>query len=67
MTPYGVISTGKELGVIETVRDSDTIMSIQQKNGIRAAVQMDPLGLYNWIMIHNRNKLVWKISSKSSN
>ena len=58
MSPYGVVSTGKELGVIELVRDSDTIMNIQQKNGIRAAVQMDSLGLFNWIMMHNKDRYV---------
>lgn len=57
MSPYGVVSTGKELGVIELVRDSDTIMNIQQKNGIRAAVQMDSLGLFNWIMMHNKDRV----------
>ena len=58
MSPYGVVSTGKELGVIELVRDSDTIMNIQQKNGIRAAVKMDSLGLFNWIMMHNKGRYV---------
>jgi phosphatidylinositol-4,5-bisphosphate 3-kinase len=58
MSPYGVVSTGKDLGVIELVRDSDTIMNIQQKNGIRAAVQMDSLGLFNWIMMHNKDRYV---------
>ena len=58
MSPYGVVSTGKGLGVIEIVRDSDTIMNIQQKNGIRAAVQMDSFGLYNWIITHNKDRYV---------
>ena len=56
LIPYSVVSTGKDVGVIEIVRDSSTIMSIQQKNGIRAAVQMDSLGLYNWIMYHNKDR-----------
>lgn len=56
MTPYGVVSTGKDLGVIETVRDSSTIMKIQQKNGIRSAVQINPHGLYNWILNHNKDR-----------
>ena len=58
MTPYGVVSTGKDLGVIETVRDSSTIMKIQQKNGIRSAVQINSLGLYNWILNHNKDRSV---------
>jgi phosphatidylinositol-4,5-bisphosphate 3-kinase len=58
MSPYGVVSTGKELGVIELVRDSDTIMNIQQKNEIRSVVQMDSFGLFNWIMTHNKDRYV---------
>lgn len=57
MTPYGVVSTGKDLGVIEAVRDCHTIMDIQQQHGIRAAVQMDSLGLYNWIISHNKDRV----------
>lgn len=63
LIPYSVISTGKDVGVIEIVRDSSTIMSIQQKNGIRAAVQMDSLGLYNWIMYHNKDREEQAISN----
>nr|QED42021.1 phosphatidylinositol-4,5-bisphosphate 3-kinase catalytic subunit alpha [Tegillarca granosa] len=56
MSPYGCVSTGKDIGIIEVVRHAETIMKIQSKGGLRGAVQMDSLTLHKWIETKNKDK-----------
>ncbi|XP_064642424.1 phosphatidylinositol 4,5-bisphosphate 3-kinase catalytic subunit alpha isoform-like isoform X2 [Lineus longissimus] len=48
MTPYGCLSTGTDVGMIEVVRDAQTVMKIQ-KNTMMAAIQLKNDVLYKWI------------------
>lgn len=52
MSPYGCISTGDEVGMIEVVLDADTTASISKRaGGATAAFYVDPLK--NWLQKHN--------------
>lgn len=55
LIPYGCLSTGKELGLIECVRDALTIMDIQSKT-ISGAIQINSSNLHRWIKDHNKEK-----------
>jgi len=52
MNPYGCISTGDGVGMIEVVLNSDTTAHIQKEaGGVSAAFKLDPLA--NWIRGNN--------------
>lgn len=55
LIPYGCLSTGKELGLIECVRDALTIMDIQSKT-ISGAIQINSSNLHRWIKDNNKEK-----------
>ena len=56
MTPYGCLSTGKDVGLIEAVRNSETIMKIQSQGGAKAALQMASQQLHRWIKEKNKDR-----------
>ena len=58
MTPYGCLSTGKDVGLIEAVRNSETIMKIQSQGGTKAALQMGSQQLHRWIKEKNKDRSV---------
>ena len=52
LTPYKCIATGDEMGMIETVLDSDTTANIQKAaGGVTGALKQTPLA--NWLKNHN--------------
>jgi phosphatidylinositol-4,5-bisphosphate 3-kinase len=52
MSPYGCISTGDEVGMIEVVLNADTTASISKRaGGATAAFYVDPLA--KWLQKHN--------------
>ncbi|OQV14117.1 Phosphatidylinositol [Hypsibius exemplaris] len=54
MIPYGCLPTGKNLGVIEVVRNSRTVMSIQKKiGGVIGTMQTDSTCLLKWLRTTN--------------
>ncbi|CAH8436872.1 unnamed protein product [Schistosoma curassoni] len=55
LTSYGCFATGYEMGIIEAVRDSRTVMSIQGER-LRSALQIDSSQLYKWLMQHAKQK-----------
>jgi phosphatidylinositol-4,5-bisphosphate 3-kinase len=55
MTPYGCLSTGKDVGMIEVVRDALTVMKIQ-KNTMMSAIQIKTDVLYKWICSKNKGE-----------
>ncbi|ESO91490.1 hypothetical protein LOTGIDRAFT_205708 [Lottia gigantea] len=56
MIPYGCMATGKDVGLIEGVRNSKTITSIQNVRGTIAAMQMDSSQLHRWIKERNSDR-----------
>ncbi|XP_074655826.1 phosphatidylinositol 4,5-bisphosphate 3-kinase catalytic subunit alpha isoform-like [Tubulanus polymorphus] len=54
MTPYSCLATGKDVGMIEVVRNSLTVMGIQKKGGAMAAMQFDSSKLFKWIKEKNK-------------
>ena len=56
LIPYGCLSTGKSVGLIEIVKNAKTITSIQKEGGSRATIQMDSSQLHRWIKENNQNK-----------
>lgn len=57
MSAYGSLSMGKNIGMIEIVRNSKTVFEIQKKQDILAAMQLAVKELHRWIKEHNRDKL----------
>ena len=51
MTPYGCLSTGDQVGLIEVVLNSSTIAKIQKKKGAKGA--FDKKLLYYWLKDQN--------------
>lgn len=51
MTPYGCLSTGDQVGVIEVVLNASTIAKIQKKKGAKGA--FDKKLLYYWLKDQN--------------
>mgnify|MGYP000353790626 CR=1 FL=1 len=60
LLPYGCLATGYCSGIIEVVRDSQTIMNVQELSGFKGQYQFDPSALYRWIAQNNQgaDKLV---------
>lgn len=54
MTPYSCLATGKDVGMIEVVRSSQTVMAIQKKQGVAAAMQVRSKELHRWIQGRNK-------------
>ncbi|KYQ96905.1 phosphatidylinositol-4 [Tieghemostelium lacteum] len=55
LSPYGCISTGDMVGMIEVVLNSETTAKIQKlAGGATAAFKLDPLD--NWLHFHNRQE-----------
>ncbi|CAL1536446.1 unnamed protein product [Lymnaea stagnalis] len=53
MIPYGCLSTGKDVGVIEIVKNAKTITAIQSKGGALSSIQIDSSQLHKWIKDEN--------------
>ncbi|XP_059152563.1 phosphatidylinositol 4,5-bisphosphate 3-kinase catalytic subunit alpha isoform-like [Physella acuta] len=53
MIPYGCLSTGKDVGVIEIVKNAKTITAIQSKGGALSSIQIDSSQLHKWIKEQN--------------
>jgi phosphatidylinositol-4,5-bisphosphate 3-kinase len=57
MTPYCCLATGQDVGLIEAVRDSSTIMKIQEKSGAKAMWQIGGTkALHSWIKQQNADR-----------
>ncbi|KAM7311039.1 phosphatidylinositol 4,5-bisphosphate 3-kinase catalytic subunit alpha isoform [Ixodes scapularis] len=56
MMPYACLSTGKQVGMIEVVRNAKTVMNIQKKGGRMAAFQVDSTQLHKWIREKNKRE-----------
>eukprot|EP01133_Synstelium_polycarpum_P010564 gene10564-12289_t len=55
LSPYGCISTGDMIGMIEVVLNSETTAKIQKSaGGATAAFKLDPLA--NWLLQHNKSE-----------
>jgi len=56
LTPYMCLASGQDVGLIEGVRNSATIMRIQGKGGAGAAFQLQSKALHNWIKQNNQDR-----------
>ncbi|XP_046333765.2 phosphatidylinositol 4,5-bisphosphate 3-kinase catalytic subunit alpha isoform-like [Haliotis rufescens] len=56
MIPYACLATGKDVGLIQVVRNAKTITSIQSGGGARATIQMDSSQLHRWIKEKNADR-----------
>ncbi|XP_075764519.1 phosphatidylinositol 4,5-bisphosphate 3-kinase catalytic subunit alpha isoform-like isoform X2 [Pelodiscus sinensis] len=54
MLPYGCLSIGDCVGLIEVVRSSHTIMQIQCKGGLKGALQFNSHALHHWLREKNK-------------
>lgn len=57
MLPYGCLSIGDCVGLIEVVRNSHTIMQIQCKGGLKGALQFNSHTLHQWIKDKNKGEM----------
>ena len=48
MLPYTCLATGKQVGLIEVVREARTVMTVQRSLGLRAAFQVGSRELHRW-------------------
>jgi len=53
MIPYGCLSTGDQIGMIEVVLNSNTVANIQKKKGGGARGAFDKTTLYQYLKEHN--------------
>uniref|UniRef100_W5KR52 Phosphatidylinositol 4,5-bisphosphate 3-kinase catalytic subunit alpha isoform n=1 Tax=Astyanax mexicanus TaxID=7994 RepID=W5KR52_ASTMX len=56
MLPYGCLSIGDCVGLIEVVRSSHTIMQIQCKGGLKGALQFNSSTLHQWLKDKNKGE-----------
>uniref|UniRef100_A0A4W3GLX8 Phosphatidylinositol-4,5-bisphosphate 3-kinase catalytic subunit alpha n=1 Tax=Callorhinchus milii TaxID=7868 RepID=A0A4W3GLX8_CALMI len=56
MLPYGCLSIGDCVGLIEVVRNSHTIMQIQCKGGLKGALQFNSHTLHQWLKDKNKGE-----------
>lgn len=56
MMPYACLSTGKDVGMIEVVRNAKTVYGIQRQGGKLAAIQVDSTQLHKWIKEKNKGQ-----------
>jgi len=54
MIPYGCLATGRNVGMIEVVRNAKTVMHIL-KQDIRSAMMVRTKELHSWIKEKNRS------------
>ena len=54
MMPYAFLSTVKDVGMIEVVRQAKTVYGIQRQGGKLAAIQVDSTQLHKWIKEKNK-------------
>ncbi|KAK2090739.1 Phosphatidylinositol 4,5-bisphosphate 3-kinase catalytic subunit alpha isoform [Saguinus oedipus] len=57
MLPYGCLSIGDCVGLIEVVRNSHTIMQIQCKGGLKGALQFNSHTLHQWLKDKNKGEI----------
>uniref|UniRef100_A0A3Q2DZZ1 phosphatidylinositol-4,5-bisphosphate 3-kinase n=1 Tax=Cyprinodon variegatus TaxID=28743 RepID=A0A3Q2DZZ1_CYPVA len=57
MLPYGCLSIGDCVGLIEVVRNSHTIMQIQCKGGLKGALQFNSHALHQWLKDKNKGEM----------
>lgn len=57
MLPYGCLSIGDCVGLIEVVRSSHTIMQIQCKGGLKGALQFNSHTLHQWLKDKNKGDM----------
>ena len=63
MIPYGCLSTGNKMGLIEVVKNSDTIANIQRNSSNSAATAaFNKDALLNWLKSKNP-EWVWRTTS----
>jgi phosphatidylinositol-4,5-bisphosphate 3-kinase len=55
MLPYSCLATGKQVGMIEVVKNAKTVMNIQRYAGRMAAFQVDSSWLHKWIKDKNKD------------
>ena len=53
MIPYGCLSTGDQISMIEVVLNSSTVAKIQKEKGGGAKVAFDKTTLYQFLKEHN--------------
>ncbi|CAB1331958.1 unnamed protein product [Coregonus sp. 'balchen'] len=58
MLPYGYMSLGDCVGLIEVVRSSHTIMQIQCKGGLKGALQFNSSTLHQWLKDKNKGEML---------
>ncbi|XP_019402039.1 PREDICTED: phosphatidylinositol 4,5-bisphosphate 3-kinase catalytic subunit alpha isoform-like, partial [Crocodylus porosus] len=56
MLPYGCLSIGDCVGLIEVVRSSHTIMQIQCQGGLKGALQFNSHALHQWLKDRNQGE-----------
>ncbi|XP_030043643.1 phosphatidylinositol 4,5-bisphosphate 3-kinase catalytic subunit alpha isoform isoform X1 [Microcaecilia unicolor] len=56
MLPYGCLSIGDCVGLIEVVKNSHTIMQIQCKGGLKGALQFNSNTLHHWLKDKNKGE-----------
>ena len=56
LIPYGCLSTGKDVGLIEVVKNAKTITAIQSKGGALSSIQIDSSQLHKWIREQNPDR-----------
>ena len=61
MMPYACLSTGKDVGMIEVVRQAKTVYGIQRQGGKLAAIQVDSTQLHKWIKEKNKGPKYFEI------
>ncbi|CAG5126160.1 unnamed protein product, partial [Candidula unifasciata] len=61
MIPYGCLSTGKDVGVIEIVKNAKTITAIQSQGGALSSIQIDSSQLHKWIREKNPDRYEYSI------
>lgn len=65
MIPYGCLSTGNKMGLIEVVKNSDTIANIQRNSSNSAATAaFNKDALLNWLKSKNPEWVWWTTSTQ---
>ncbi|MEQ2201044.1 hypothetical protein XENOCAPTIV_006727 [Xenoophorus captivus] len=65
MLPYGCLSLGDCVGLIEVVRNSHTIMQIQCKGGLKGALQFNSNTLHQWLKDKNKGETFQEMCYKA--
>ena len=61
MIPYGCLSTGDQIGMIEVVLNSNTVAKIQKEKGGGAKGAFDKTTLYQFLKEHNPDNERYRI------